>query len=250
MRRALLIGYYGRQNAGDDAFLAVSAWGARKFLGVERVWANASTIPDCCRQSVRPLGLPSAIPGAGTLTRFRRHWLLPQFQHLIFGGGSNFHTTRIIEDFIALVRAAGAGPHFALGISVGPFRDRGAAGKCAELLSMLDFVGLRDQASLDRVRELDLTKPAEYTFDIAPLLALALGTKLPVRPPPQRKVLAVALCNNERFIGGKTDEEISRLDAVAGAIRQCAHEGDCEEVVLVDMNGHPAEGDAAVHMSL
>jgi polysaccharide pyruvyl transferase WcaK-like protein len=184
------------------------------------------------------------------LSRLRRRYVLRGIQHVIFGGGSNFHTTGIIRDFTATLRAAGGGPHFALGVSVGPFRDADAEGACAELFTLLRYVGVRGHTSLERACRLaPPSTEVEQTFDLAPLLPVAAGVPLS-RSACANKRLAVCLCNHERFSGGSLAEEARRVDIVAQSIAECARASVCDQVVLVDMNSHASEGDAELNRHL
>jgi polysaccharide pyruvyl transferase WcaK-like protein len=250
MKRAILVGYFGKQNAGDDAFLNVAAWGAGKYLGADDIHAIAPSVPVTHGVEVHPLKLPKELRVEGFFNRLRLRNFLRRTRHVIFGGGSNFHTTKHMEEFMRIIRAAGAGPHFAVGVSLGPFKDAGAEKACAELLSLLDFVGLRDRASYDRA--LALAPPSTrvgLTFDIAPLLPMAAGFS-PAGENRNPRTLAVSLCNHERFSHGDLECEARRVEIVADALRRCLRAGICENVLLVDMNSHPKYGDREVHAQL
>jgi len=250
MKRVILAGYYGKENAGDDAFLAVTAWGVQKYLGADDLWALAPKIPVLHGPRVRPLVLPKkATP---FLQRLKLRFFLRRVQSVVFGGGSNFHTTRWLKEDIQLLRSVGRGPHFAIGVSIGPFRDETAEETCRELFSLLDYVGVRDEASLLRARALaPRSTKVELTFDIAPLLPMAAGVEPPALAAALRpRTLAVALCNDERFVKGDLETEARRVEVVAGAIRESLEKGVCDRVLLVDMNSHPKFGDLEVHARL
>lgn len=250
MKRAILVGYYGKQNAGDDAFLNVTAWAARKFLDVDEIHALAPEVPVLHGAVVHSLNLPKQLKFNGFFKQLRLRRFLRNTQHVIFGGGSNFHTSKHLEEFSSIVEAAGAGPHLAVGVSLGPFRDAQAHDNCAALLSKLAFVGLRDKSSYERAQAMNLRNTrVELTFDLAPLLAQATDfTPSPVKT--EGRTLAVSLCNYERFTQGDLQWEARRIELMAEALRQSLEKGLCEKILLVDMNSHPKYGDRMVHARL
>lgn len=245
---ALLVGYYGQQNTGDDAFLAVAAWGACKYLGTQNLWATARVLPQTFGRRVRPALFPWEFHGCGLFQKLRLSRVLPQIDHVIFGGGSNFHTAAQMREFMQLLRMAGRGPHFAVGVSVGPFRDLEAELACSQLCSQLSFIGVRDEASLERIQKIAPRARAELTFDLAPLLPLAAGlsgTEVP-KPLP-RKGVGVALCNYERFMTGNQAYERKRMDLIINSLRCLAQQSELQEVALLDFNGHVTTGDSQIH---
>lgn len=244
--KAILKGYYGKQNVGDDAFLAVSAWGARKYYGSKVILGTAHTISNTYGILVRPMYFQ--FRGSRLLNRAREYWLA-RGAKWIFGGGSNFHTASRMEHCSRVVKMAGPGKHSAVGVSIGPFRDSGAEAACAKLLNQLTFVGVRDRKSYERACSIASNTQIELTFDLAPLLPHVAGFD-DFSPRWPRRGLGVALCNYERFVGGDLKREAKRVEIVAEAIRKCAVAGLMEEVTLVDFNGHAIKGDHRVHNDL
>lgn len=244
MTDCLLVGYYGQQNTGDDAFLAVTAWGVHRFAKMENIVATAKVLPCVYGEPVMPLYWVSW----HRLCRLQERMAVRNIPHLIFGGGSNFHSSARMEAYIQLLRRSGRGPHVALGVSVGPFKDSRAAGVCAGLIKELAFIGVRDRQSLIRVLDIAPDAPVKLTFDLALLLPEAVGAELP--RTGARRGLGVALCPYERFTGGDQANEFRRVIQIAGAIRQASKENIVEEVVLIDFNGHPKYGDATMHEAL
>jgi polysaccharide pyruvyl transferase WcaK-like protein len=138
---------------------------------------------------------------------------------------------------------------FAVGASVGPFRDAGAEAACSRFLQRLAFVGVRDRVSLDRARSIAPHANVRLTFDLAPALLLVPGFQ-DTGSESQRTGLGISLCNYERFTGGDTTRETRRLAAVASAVRSAADAGLLDHVVLIDFNGHPRFGDHELHLEL
>ena len=251
MNNALVVGYYGHHNAGDDAFLAVCAWAARKHFGCDRIDATAQRLPATYGVPVHPLYFAQGLRGSWRWNFARTCVAARRADTVIFGGGSNFHTTGIIEHYRDLLRAARPGHRVAAGVSLGPFLDSGAEAACARILGELDFTGVRDAASLERARRIAPSANVELTFDIAPLMLEIMREQAGLRPPSEaRHGLGIALCNLGPSVGAGLEEGRRRLSTVAEAVRRSAANGLCDEVSLLDFNRHPKTGDAALHSAL
>ncbi|AWJ93121.1 hypothetical protein Sp245p_25160 (plasmid) [Azospirillum baldaniorum] len=250
MTDTFLAGYYGMRNSGDDALLAVTIWGARHFLGAEKLVASGARLPvlpglDGVRGLYR---CGDETRDHGRLVRMERR--LRSFlgglasRRVIFGGGSVFHTHGDLRDKIMLMRGAGAQGHLALGVGIGPFRDSRAEKTCGELLKRLSFVGVRDEESLRIARSIAPEANVKKTFDLAPLLGSALDIA-PPDPASERRGIGIALCKDE--LGSDRDQRI--VERVAQAILRLP-DGITDEVVLIDFNGHGLHGDAPLHSRL
>jgi len=251
VRRALLVGYYGLRNTGDDALLAVAAWGAKRYLGCDEIFATAGVIPATYGISVRPLyARTSSFPLQYRLLylqNFIREYLfLARPSSIIFGGGSNLHSRAYLESRLALVKRT-PGPHSAVGVSIGPFRDARAEKACANLLNHFAFVGVRDPASYERVRRIAPDTPVKQTFDLSVLLPLVTKTDTEGISRLDGS-LGIAMCNCRRISG--VDDEMHRIRAVAEAVRKTAVTGLINEVVLFDFNGQAHYGDTKVSNSV
>lgn len=249
MKNAVIRGYYGECNAGDDAFMVISAWGALKFCNCGRVYATTKSIPETHGIPIKNLYYERDFRGSTRLNRMWDHWICKHSTNIISGGGSNFHTTAEMQSYSKLLDLAPQGKHFAIGVSIGPFRDTDAEDACAKLLNQFSFVGVRDRYSYDRARALVAAPHVELTFDIAPLLSSATGMSIS-EDTISRRGFGISLCNYERFVKHDTELESKRLENVADAIRSCAAKGFLDEIVLIDFNSHPLKGDHFVHQEL
>jgi polysaccharide pyruvyl transferase WcaK-like protein len=243
MHRAALLGYFGQKNAGDDAFLRISEWAVRRVCGATIVMASMPAPPPW--GGIVPLWFPDAKPGIWRFKDAFESALCWRAQNVVFAGGSNLHSSDMLRRFVQLVRRAGSGPHFAVGIGVGPFRDSAAERLCGELLDTLSFVGCRDTQSYDRARAVAPGARVELTADIAPLLPIVAAAG--GRAPGARRGLGIVLCPYERVHGGDIGREQQRLDAVASVVSSAARRDAIDEIVLVDMNSHPVKGDVVMH---
>jgi polysaccharide pyruvyl transferase WcaK-like protein len=247
MADAILSGYYGQRNAGDDAFLVICAWHARRHFGIDRIYATAPPSRLMRKLVVRPIY--HRFPDHGILNYALAGWKARKVDSIIFGGGSIFHSLEGIERATKWVRGAGPGRHFAVGVSIGPFDNAEAEAACASLLTKLDFIGVRDRISYRRGRALAPAARVELTFDLAPLLLEMIEGDLLDRTSPRRGV-GVALRSFEQLLGGQRDRAESRIEIIADAIRRCAARRMIEEIVLIDFNGHKRRGDHRVHQDL
>lgn len=251
MRRAILRGYYGWRNAGDDAFLAVCAWGARELLGCDRIASASHQVSMTYGARVRPLYWdPYRYRGFWRLNRWSERRAGRGADLVLFGGGSVFTRHDVIEVGLRAVAEAPSATCCAIGVSIGPFRDAATEAACARLLGRLAFVGVRDRVSLERGRALAPDTRIELTFDLAPLLARAAGAEVDAAGARGRHGLGIALCDLERFVGGDPARSAERVGRVAEAVRRCAARGLLDEVLLIDFNGHGELGDRAVHVTL
>lgn len=263
MNKAFLFGYYGMHNAGDNALLLASAWGAKRYFHAEQVTVNA------CHELKLPLlgSIPSLInehqdfPGQNRLLQYRAAW---QNKHLIFGGGSVFHCARDIQHMRHLCRI-NQGRNSALGVGLGPFKNTAAEKECKKFLEQCDFVGVRDQQSYEIAKSLSAKANVELTFDLAAILSEIPKTQLhrcsetQAKPgdnsivvntsqKDKRRGIAVALCPVER-LGGDYAAETYRLKSLARSLA-LIHALTGEPIYLFDFNGHPTLGDSAVHKQL
>lgn len=247
MSKVMLRGYYGAYNTGDDAFLAVSAWGAKKFLGCDEILVAAGVVPDIGILA-KPIYPNLSYRGMGIVNQVWDAWYGKNLDWTVFGGGSYFQDARHTDRMRTVIDKLSTGKCAAVGVSIGPFKTIRDEKACSKFLSSLQFVGVRDKASFERIKDIAPDVRAELTFDLAPLL-LNL-TKQEMKSKVGRKGLGIALCNYERFSGGDTSREEERVNVVARTIRKCAQEGTVREIVLIDFNGHPTMGDYEVHNTL
>src|SRR4030067_1634791 len=123
--RILLSGYYGMDNTGDDALMAVVAWGIRHFCKTNRIYAMGNKVPGFEGSDfIKPILVAK--------TRFikenglRVYYNAARAHNIVFGGGSIFVDSRDLKVKINMLKLAGKGPHTAIGVGIGPFRDANA----------------------------------------------------------------------------------------------------------------------------
>lgn len=249
MKNVMLCGYYGEMNTGDDALLAVASWGVHNFLHGPEIVVTAPRIPQINNEKlIKPIFTSQRRLRGEKLLRW--YWHARRAQSIFSGGGSTFHSSLYMRLLTSLITVAGPGPHGAMGISIGPFRDAGADKVCARLLERLDFVGVRDQSSLEIARAIAPNAQVRKTFDLAPLLPRASGSSIEgLQAGTDRKGTGFALCNWERFNGRDGSHEEVRLRNVAAAINALDPE-ITGEIILIDFNGSPRFGDYGLNSEL
>lgn len=247
--RVLISGYYGHKNVGDDALLSASAWSAQGILEARQIFVTADNIPRSPWSGpLKPIyRAKQLIRGENMM---RAACAAVASQRIIFGGGSVFHSSPVISDYLRLLRFSRRRGHAAVGVGLGPFRNSEAEKLCAELLHRLEFAGFRDKESYELASAIAPGANIAKTFDLAPLLfpAARAAGRVPEKPG-ERKGLGLILCDYERFVNGNMANEQTRRDKIVqllGKVDLAA----IEEIVFIDFNGHPYFGDTPIHRDI
>ena len=243
---ALLVGFYGMRNTGDDMLMAAAAAGARLAFNAERIAVTAA------KDSEAPLRL-GLINTQSRQQRFKgqdrllKYWAAKRSKHIIIGGGSVLHTAKDIHQKRQYLSLAQSKQHISAGVGIGPFVDSKAEQACAQFLNACSFTGLRDRDSYDIARSIAPNANVALTFDLAP--GLRYEPEFVASLAQQRQpAIGIALCPVERF-AGREDLELTRLKSIATALRKfCAEQP--HEIRLIDFNGHAQLGDQQVHAQL
>lgn len=237
----LLYGYYGERNAGDDAFTTICT-NELAQRGHRQIGVLAAELPKIYPLPGVALHFKRRFRGLSTKIENRRinAWLNKGAQ-IVIGGGSLFRDSRSLIELEQLLARSSRSGHHAIGVSIGPFRDPEARLHCARLLRRLDSVGVRDEVSLQRARELAPEANVNLTFDLAPLLSRWIDPS-PTPDWSESEEMGVALCGSALSEDG--------YDAIRGALTSWLREGRSRGVVLLPFNSHPHKGDLAVHQRL
>jgi polysaccharide pyruvyl transferase WcaK-like protein len=236
MKTVLFDGYFGMANAGDDAFCVVADLLARERGLQARYVARPSELPHPLSPEAALLPSASRLPGA---TRLRKAIAVARTDALIhFGGSTLRRMNRHRRDQLLALRWTRT-PAAAIGVSVGPFRSSRDAADIRAFLSRFALAAVRDQASVERCRELGLTvvPGADPAYLLPPLPATA--------PRPDQLVLGVAPCGSESRSGGDPELERRRQQNLEAAIRAVVERTGCA-VRLIALNRHPHWGDVGL----
>ncbi|WP_051171289.1 polysaccharide pyruvyl transferase family protein [Spongiibacter marinus] len=243
---ALLVGFYGMQNTGDDMLMAAAAAGAKQLFSASNIGATAAK--DSATGKIQEIqGVQSNEQRFKGQDRLLKYLGALRSRHIIIGGGSVFHTAKDIQQKRHYLKLANSRRHIAAGVGLGPFVDSAAEKACAKFLNECHFTGLRDRDSFEIAQCIAPQANIALTFDLAPGLrfdqpfqgALSSATD---------NAIGVALCPVERF-QGRADLETRRLKQLAQVLRE-HHQQSGAEIRLIDFNGHPDIGDNAVHTEL
>lgn len=235
MKRTLIVGYFGQGNAGDDAFVDVAGWGLSRFHPEHKFKGTL----------IGSLRVPSCTLHGIYHRCFEKIWFYMEtsrLSHILFVGGSNFHSSPAMEQWLEV---SGRNPrcHFAgIGVSIGPFRDKKAERLCRELLGRFSYLGVRDLQSYVRLQEMGVSCHYEVTFDLAVQERVIHKLYSPDRLRAH-KILGVSLCYYERYTGKDRRAEEDRLMLAASLIKNSLRNGIFDSVILFSFNQHPVLGD-------
>lgn len=240
----LFSGFYGYQNTGDDAFVEVSSWGAKKYWGKSRNRFLA-------KQSMLP---KTVIPSKGYPLELRKTYrlqadfLLKNTQSFILAGGSTLHKElpssnlrmkALSNKFKNNIKVGG------IGVSVGPFKTVKDEKAVIDYLKRIDFLAVRDQTSFDFVKSIsNLPYDPVNAFDLAAILPLIYIQ--PKNIPNVRKTIGISVCQYESLQEGMNiQHEEKRNSMLISLIRELDEKDDLHFVFYV-INGNEAIGDLAL----
>lgn len=195
----LFTGYYGQLNTGDDAFVEVASWGAKKFWRKEKniFLAQQKTLPIT---NIQVKGYPLSIPKT---YKIQNEILVSKTNYLISAGGSTIHSTlepANVKKIAIKYRLRGSGIKIGgIGVSIGPFKSIIDERNTIDYLKKIDFLVLRDQASFDFAKSLDLPYSPIKAFDLAALLPEIYGNSENLENN-DKKVVGISICPYESLV--------------------------------------------------
>jgi len=211
--RIFLRGYYGGQNAGDDALL----WVILRELDLLAPGATVRVAPDV-NSAIPDTSL--TITGAPRL-RGGRYLAAALNDMMLYGGGGVIQEYseqgRILAGHLRLSRWARAfgAPCVYLGVSAGPLEGAMAHERTRQIVEQATLVTLRDRASLRLLEEIGAVGNMHATHDIA----LLLGGDPPLpHEPPERPVLGVSANAFHRAAHHDPDADLRVHETIAAAL--------------------------------
>lgn len=246
-QRIILSGYYGMQNVGDDCFCAIAGWGAQKFWNPKDLLFLSPIIPKIPTNKGKALFAQNQkIRGQNRLVLF---YELMKNPLLVFAGGSIFHgregwERQSIYHFNKFKKVNMG----AIGVSLGPYKNKDDHKKVITMLQELSFLVLRDKESYDEACSLMLPYKPILGFDLAGLLPKVYGNKIP-NNKNQKPILGVIPCHYERYKKTNTENETRRENLFLNTLIRIIQKTNCSVKLLI-FNGHPSWGDKEYVASL
>lgn len=244
----LFTGFYGQSNTGDDAFVEVASWGAKKYWkkANNRFLAKSDKLPETM---VQAQGYPFTI---AKTYGFQAEYLLNRTDAFIFAGGSTVHsklaTTSIRMKAFQRKLSQGKPQIGGIGVSVGPFKSSEDERAVQDYLKQMDFLAVRDQASFDYVDSLDLPYQPINAFDLAALLPEIYGHKPARREVSKRKVIGVSVCPYESVqTGMDVANETKRNKMLVDLLKEIEKQENIHFKFYI-INGHDKIGDRNLTM--
>src|SRR5690625_1861571 len=190
----LFTGYYGQKNTGDDAFIEVSAWGARRYWSKQklRYLARNGYLPSSEVDTFK--GYPFTI---SKTYKLQNNLLLNGTRCLISAGGSTIHSKLTADNIkskaVALRnKTEGRLKMGGIGVSIGPFKTAEDEKAVKQYLKSIDFLAVRDQRSYEFATSLSLPYKHINAFDLAALLPSIYSNKSIVEN--QQKTIGISVC--------------------------------------------------------
>jgi polysaccharide pyruvyl transferase WcaK-like protein len=238
-------GYYGFKNIGDDIFCIAADWLCNNL------WKDKTQIFIGGR-------LPFVSNNAKKIEISNRFYkkiyeffICIKVNYIIYFGGSllsrrifGFRDIKYyLEKYHIFYKKLGA-----IGISIGPFKNKDDYYSIKKFLSKFKFIAVRDYSSLKIAIEMNLKSKVSFCFDIALLITdIFPSLKKKKRGYKDKVKIAVSLCHYERYNGGSLSKEKERESAVLNLIERIILENrNVEEIVFFQFNGSKNNGDIKI----
>lgn len=239
-------GYYGHKNTGDDAFVEVSSWGARKFWqkNNNRFLAKKNLLP---KTRVTANGFPFSIPKTYNL---QKEALIKSTDFFISSGGSTIYSKLSRNNPKELARREKErGRRIkigAIGVSIGPFQSIEDERAVIEYLKSIDFLALRDKKSYDFATSIELPYNPVNAFDMAALLPEVYDFSFTGenREINREKIIGISVCPYESILkNGDIANEHRRNIFYISLIKEIISRNENIKFKFLIINGNEDTGD-------
>lgn len=240
-------GFYGFQNTGDDAFIEVCAWGARKYWNCEHNSFFGKLLP----QTVFPINKKRVSIGKG-IDRAVLIRELSNSDYYISAGGSTFmeipfHSNKAVgRHYKKMKKNLHLG---GIGVSIGPFNNIQDEKAVIKYLKACDFLALRDSRSYNYAKSLDLPYEPVHAFDLAALLPLVYANIPRSSVINGKKVVGISVCLYESFVHGDIIQEQKRISFFKELVELINKHCDVHFKVFI-INGNKKRKERAVSEDL
>lgn len=247
-KKIIFEGFYGFKNSGDDAFIEVASWGARKYWNCND---NAFLGPELPEVKY-PINRRQILPKVKGLDRINLIQHLSNSNYLISAGGSTLselptHSNKALAKTFKKIK-----PNLklgAIGVSVGPFKNISDEKRVIQYLQSLDFLAVRDYRSFEYANTLDLPYQTVNAFDLAALLPKVYQDLQLPESINDLATIGISICNYESYTGGDLQKEKNRNNYFKDLVNLIAKTTNVKFKVFI-INGHDKTGDWQVSHDL
>lgn len=203
-------GFYGFKNAGDDAFVEVASWGAKKYWNCNNNVFLGAHLPDV----INKINTRQIFPTIKGFDRLNLFGHLLNSDYFISAGGSTFskipaHSNKALAKIYK--RTNKRLQLGAIGVSIGPFENLTDEKNVIKYLESLQFLAVRDSKSFEYLSSLNLPYQPVKAFDLAALLPLVYeSSSQSVNIDKTQKNIGISICNYESYVGGDLKQETKR----------------------------------------
>lgn len=203
-------GFYGFKNAGDDAFVEVASWGAKKYWNCNNNVFLGAHLP----KVINKINTHQLLPTIKGFDRVNLFGHLLNSDYFISAGGSTFskipaHSNKALANvYKRFDKRIQLG---AIGVSVGPFGSVTDEKNVIKYLESLQFLAVRDSKSFKYLSSLNLPYQPVNAFDLAALLPLVYeSSSKRLKTDSSQKTIGISICNYESYVGGDVKQETKR----------------------------------------
>ena len=249
MKTAVLVGYHGYKNLGDDIFRTILMKWMSSILNVK-----------ACAVSARNESIEGSIFGLDITTfdspikRISRLIWIPIFfkslksNYLIFSAGSiftiqPFFIMYITLKLLRLLRGKSL-KIMAVGVSIGPFKNKVDKYWCLKSLAQMDQITLRDKKSKSILDDSNIGVPYILSYDLA-LCWQNMFHDQSIIPTKEEGLIGLALTS--RGFGDCDGEKHSKnCNSIMSAISSTLEEHDNVKLRIFNICNHSVDGDADI----
>ena len=240
--KGLFTGFYGYKNTGDDLFVLLASYAAKKY------WKNSNfSILSANGPIVDGVEIKYAIQSEqGRLKALVQKYLtILRANYVILAGGSILHSKPKIGSYrwlLYLLMRSHILKVSAIGVSLGPFKTSNDYEDIKKIISNFQFLVLRDKESYALANRMELPFTPVMGADLAFILPELLKDINLQLLPRKKNTIGVSVCHFERYYSGDMDNEKRRELAIFEVLNDLKNKKDIFFKFFV-INGHDKKGD-------
>jgi polysaccharide pyruvyl transferase WcaK-like protein len=239
---ALFTGYYGYKNTGDDLFVLISTYAAKKY------WPNLDysilSTEGPTSISIKPKYSLKKIFNKKIFNILYSYYVILKSKTITLSGGSILNAKPKILSirwFIYFLMRIKYLKVNAIGVSLGPFNSKSDFEFIKDNLKFFEFLALRDQNSYQIAKDLELAYSPILADDLAFMLPYMIKSKKSVVSPKSKKIIGISLCHYERYYSLDINNEERRENEILNLLNLLKNEEI--EFHFFIINGNVKTGD-------